>query len=157
MAKHDLRSLRVLIVDDDAESRKLMMDYLADMGVTQAYEAPGGEEALAFLQSARVDLVISDIRMSPMSGDDFVRALRSDAANASKLVPVMMVTEGPDATSIEAAKRAGVTALVVKSSRFEEFHGHVIGTLTRAGIIAPDRDGLSAIGPVDNPVGKSWD
>lgn len=157
MANKVLESLRVLVVDDDSESRKLMLDYLSDMGVVKAFEASGGQEALDFLEAARVDLVISDIRMTPMSGDLFVQALRRDAGNANKQVPVMMVTEDPDTSSIKAAKRAGVTSLVVKSSRFKEFHGHIMATLARAGMVKQEQDGLSPLGSVETPVGKAWD
>lgn len=150
--------MSVLVVDDDGESRALMRDYLADMGVGKVYQARGGVEALKFLESARVDLVISDIRMTPMSGDIFVRRLRDDASNANRRVPVMMATENPDRTSIEAAKRAGVTALVIKASEYDEFRQHVLGTLKRAGIRLDDGedDGITAVASADVPTGKAW-
>ncbi|MEX2641859.1 MAG: response regulator [Acetobacterales bacterium] len=159
MKHYDLTDLRVLIVDDDGESRALMRDYLADLGVGKVYQARSGAEPLQFLKSASVELVISDIRMAPMSGDTFVRRLRDDSANANRSVPVMMATEEPDRMSIEAAKRAGVTSLMAKASDFDEFRQHVIGTLKRAGIAldVEEPDGISAVGPADVPTGKAWE
>ena len=57
--------MRVLIVDDEEDIRRLLREALADC---DSLEASGGEEALETLQQESPDLVITDIRMPGTDG-----------------------------------------------------------------------------------------
>jgi PAS domain S-box-containing protein len=74
----DLSGLRVLVVDDEADARALLRQLLEECGA-EVVAAAGVEEALALLQSARPDLLVSDIGMPGADGYQLlerVRALR---------------------------------------------------------------------------------
>ncbi len=61
-------NVTILVVDDDAEVREIVAEFLADAG-HHVLQAGGGEEALRLLDDAsEVDLVITDIRMPDISG-----------------------------------------------------------------------------------------
>jgi CheY-like chemotaxis protein len=70
---------RILVVDDNATSRKLVVALLSHDGHV-TFEAGDGEEGLALAQAERPQLVISDILMPSMDGYGFVRRLRADPA-----------------------------------------------------------------------------
>ncbi len=70
---------RILVVDDNATSRKLLVALLSHDGHV-TFEAGDGEEGLAVAQTERPQLVISDILMPSMDGYGFVRRLRADPA-----------------------------------------------------------------------------
>ena len=72
------RSLRILIVDDEEPIRKFVDRVLRDAGyVTLA--AADGVEALALSQKEGVfDVVVTDLMMPGMSGDELARRLRQD-------------------------------------------------------------------------------
>jgi PAS domain S-box-containing protein len=70
-------SARVLVVDDDAPSRKLLRTLLGYSGY-RVLEANDGAEALERVRDDRPNLVISDILMPNMDGYEFVRRLRSE-------------------------------------------------------------------------------
>ncbi len=60
----------ILVVDDDAEVREIVAEYLMDSG-HRVLQAEGGLEALRVLDRASdIDLVITDVRMPGMSGID---------------------------------------------------------------------------------------
>ena len=62
------RTASILVVDDDAAVREILVELLADSG-HRVREAGGGAEALRLLAEAPdVDLVISDVQMPEMSG-----------------------------------------------------------------------------------------
>lgn len=62
------RTASILVVDDDAAVREILVELLADLG-HRVREAGGGAEALRLLADAPdVDLVISDVQMPEMSG-----------------------------------------------------------------------------------------
>jgi len=68
--------LRVLIVDDEPEVRSALADMLGIAGHT-AFQAAGGREALAWLESGQpVDLVLTDMGMPGMMGSEVARAIR---------------------------------------------------------------------------------
>ncbi len=109
----------VLIIDDDAEMRRLLVDFLTGEGFkTSAYSS--AKRALEDLTSGpgsdRIDLVITDLNMPEMTGLDFIRrfkGLRSD-------VPVILITAfGSIETAIEAI-RAGAYDYVVKPFKLAE-------------------------------------
>jgi CheY-like chemotaxis protein len=70
---------RILVVDDNATSRKLVVALLSHDGHV-TLEAGDGEEGLAVAHAERPQLVISDILMPSMDGYGFVRRLRADPA-----------------------------------------------------------------------------
>lgn len=73
------RPLSLLIVDDEpparARLRELLGDLAADFPVVLAGEASNGLEALAWLETHRVDVVITDIRMPLMDGIELAEHL----------------------------------------------------------------------------------
>ena len=72
-------ALRVLLVDDEAPARRRLRDLLDDCStafpIIIVGEAPNGREALDLLQSAPVDLVLTDIHMPDMDGIELARHL----------------------------------------------------------------------------------
>src|SRR3989442_11119594 len=65
----------ILIIDDDASIRQLLIDVLSDSYA--CCEAESAEQALAALATDNFDLVISDIRMGGMSGLELVPHVHS--------------------------------------------------------------------------------
>lgn len=67
---------KVLVVDDDATNRKLLVTLITHMG-HQVFEACDGREGLEMVRAKQPQLVISDILMPTMDGYEFVRRLRA--------------------------------------------------------------------------------
>jgi len=72
-----MNRLRVLVVEDNNESRELYVLVLTRAGF-EVKEAVGGEEALRMLDQCDPDLLITDIQTPSMSGIDLIRRIRSD-------------------------------------------------------------------------------
>jgi len=77
----------ILVVDDDAEMRRMLAAYLAGRNFA-VVQASDGEEALRQVARARPDLVLSDQMMPRMDGLELVRRLRG----GGDLLPVVMMT-----------------------------------------------------------------
>ena len=80
---------KILIVEDDSEVRQLFERVLTKNGYT-AIGASGGREALEYLARDYVDLVISDIMMPEMRGDELCTKLKNDIATSH--IPIMLLT-----------------------------------------------------------------
>jgi len=83
----EIRGKTVLVVDDDDGVRQSMAEILGSEGVT-VLTTPSGREALSFLESTRVDLVISDVQMPDMDGYELFRCIRGGHAK----LPVVLMT-----------------------------------------------------------------
>jgi len=126
---------RVLVVDDNADARRIVSAYLADEGF-ETCEAVNGADALERLQRFDADLIILDLMMPVMDGLTFLDALRRDARHVH--VPVVVVT-AKDLTPRE-AERLGVDGSVVVRKGDELARGlkRVVGdVLGRAESIEP--------------------
>jgi len=87
---------RVLVVDDSATMRKIIVKGLRDagFGACEVTEAADGASALGALRGAEYDLVLCDINMPGMDGLSLVRSAREDVTIWPELPIVMITTEG---------------------------------------------------------------
>ena len=79
----------ILIVDDNANNRKLTRDVLEFSGFG-TLEAAGGVEGVAMAQEHVPDLVLMDIRMPDLSGTEALKLLREDSRTAE--LPIVALT-----------------------------------------------------------------
>jgi two-component system, cell cycle response regulator DivK len=96
-------SRRILVVEDEEDSRKILRDLLS----TAAYEmteAENGEQALAAVAKQRPDLILMDIQMPVMDGYEATRRIKADPA--LKDVPIIVVTSYALSGGDEAKARA---------------------------------------------------
>lgn len=77
----------IMVVEDDQNQRKLMMDVLEQYGYN-VVTAKDGIEALDQLEKKHVDLIILDIMMPRMDGFEFTSTLRQSGCN----IPILMIS-----------------------------------------------------------------
>jgi len=110
--KEEIADLRILLVEDQPDTRAMIKNMLIELGITQVFESANGNQALQFMDSAFdfIDLVICDWNMPGMSGVELLRQLRS----VDSSFPFLMVTGRSDQGSVIEAKSSGVTAYITK-------------------------------------------
>ena len=106
------RDLKVLVVDDFAATRKILINTLAQLGYNNTDEADDGYSALVKLKSAIFDFVVLEWNMSKMSGMELLEQIR--AVPNLKQIPVLMVTEDGLQGSIVAAVKVGLNSHIIK-------------------------------------------
>ncbi len=78
---------KILVADDEARLRKLVVDYLVREGY-QVLEAGDGEEAMdLFYSNKDIDLAILDIMMPKLNGYDVCKEIRENST-----IPIIMLT-----------------------------------------------------------------
>ena len=75
----------ILVVDDEAKMRRLLEIMLTQLGYV-VHQAADGQEALDFLNTHTVDLVITDLRMPNIDGIELLRLLREQENDVSVIV-----------------------------------------------------------------------
>src|ERR1700689_1421028 len=124
-----MENLRALIVDDSSVMRKIVERSLRQAGldIAEILEAGNGAEALAALQTNKVDLILCDINMPVMDGLEFVKQL-AGVENAEGVPVVMITTEGSEAHVVQALS-AGARGYIRKPFTPEQVKEHVVPVL----------------------------
>ncbi|OFX25824.1 MAG: two-component system response regulator [Anaeromyxobacter sp. RBG_16_69_14] len=105
--------MNVLIADDSPTIRALLRVFLMELR-PNFFEATDGGRALQLIRLTPIDLVIADVRMSPMDGITFVRDLRRDERPRICSVPVVMLTGERSEEVRKQGIEAGANAFVLK-------------------------------------------
>lgn len=123
--------LRILIVEDDRELRRLFAHVLIKNGYS-VKEVANGRDALETLENEYMDLIISDIMMPVMDGYEFVRELRDSGNNT----PVMMITAKDAFDDMRLGFLSGSDDYMVKPINVNEMVLRVQALLRRAQMIS---------------------
>jgi CheY-like chemotaxis protein len=99
----------ILVVDDDAPILLLMRSLLREFGFTPV-TASSGEEAIKQARNHAPNLILLDRNMPGMTGDEVLRALRSDGALSD--VPILILSGEP--IEPDEIARIGATGAVLK-------------------------------------------
>jgi two-component system chemotaxis response regulator CheY len=102
---------RIMVVDDSNSMRGLIKQALLAAG-HEVIEAIDGEDALARVAGARIDLFLCDVNMPRLDGLSLVKRLRMLAP--FKFSPILMLTTEIDPEKKRIAKEAGATGWLVK-------------------------------------------
>lgn len=68
--------VKILVVDDSATARNIIIRLLAGRADLKVLQASGGREALALLKAEKPDLVITDIYMDDLNGEMVIQLVR---------------------------------------------------------------------------------
>ncbi len=105
---------QVLIVDDSATMRKIIMRGIRQAGieVDDFTEAADGTAGMRAVEAGDFDLILSDVNMPNMNGLDFVKAVREKLAGGSP--PIVMITTEGSAEVIQEALDRGAAGCLQK-------------------------------------------
>lgn len=108
-----MTDLRILIADDDALTRRSLVDILtAEPGLTVVGEARDGAEAVRFVAEHDVDLVLMDLRMPVMDGFAATRVIR----DRTRDLPILVLTSYDTDQDILLALAAGASGHLLKTA-----------------------------------------
>ena len=73
---------RLLVIDDEANQRRVLADYLRDCG-HDVLEAEAAEDALGVLDDERPDIVLTDLRLPGADGVELIRLAKKRGVAAN--------------------------------------------------------------------------
>ncbi|MBM4124173.1 MAG: response regulator [Nitrospira sp.] len=118
---------RVMVVDDEADIRKVVRMHLEKANY-EVIEAANGSEAIALLGSGDnpvyVDTILCDIRMPKVNGLELIEYLRQQYPS----IPIVVLTGFPDVQMATSLLKQGVLDYLVKPVENE----HLITTIKKA-------------------------
>lgn len=114
--------MKILVVDDDKTTRKLLGLYLKAKGY-EIVSAENGLDALEKLGIENINLVVSDMNMPYMDGIELTKNIRAD--ENLRGIPIIMVTTEADEEEKKKAHEAGVDDYLVKPANAEQISDSV--------------------------------
>ncbi len=123
------RMFQILVVDDNANTRRLFEVVLQQNGFTP-YSARDCREATDILERTHIDLIVLDVIMPGMDGFSFTSMLRREG----QTLPILMITARDAPQDIEAGFIAGTDDYMVKPVNEKEMVLRIQALLRRAQI-----------------------
>lgn len=99
----------ILIVDDEPILRETLVEYFAEF-FDAVYEAENGQQALDKAVEHRPTVILSDLFMPTMKGDEFLRQLRAKGVET----PVLFLSGNADKAAVTTAIRLGASDVIDK-------------------------------------------
>jgi two-component system chemotaxis response regulator CheY len=130
-------AFNILIVDDSPAMRRVVrrVVFLSGVEVGKYLEACDGRKALEILRSEWVDLIMTDINMPDMDGEQLLLAVRHDAMLAD--IPVLVVSTDRSEARIRQMLAGGANGYISKpfmpAALSEEIH-RLLGGPSHEGI-----------------------
>lgn len=107
--------MNILVIEDDKVALKTLQSVLENLGHT-AVVAESGEAAIKLTESAKFDLILSDVMMPGISGLSLVNVLRSVSLLK---VPIIMMSVLSNQPLLDAAFSAGANDFIEKPVKIE--------------------------------------
>ena len=144
----DSTGARVLIVEDDDETRAVLVRSLRAHGY-QPIEAADGRMAMERWGASRPDVVLLDLGLPDVEGIRLIRRMRRDAAT-----PIVILSGRYEEQQKVEALDAGADDYVTKPFGVDELNARLRVALRRAAGPAADVDGRLSVGPLTLDPGR---
>ncbi len=150
----DVTGARVLIVDDNAVNRSILIEQMASWSFDSC-AAESGAEGLKVLSAAAaygvpVDCVVLDYQMPGMSGAEMARIVRNTTGLAD--TPIVMLTSVDQSLANTAYRDLGIDAQLIKPARSSVLLETLVATIQRhhqnvaGGLVSPAASGRTGDG-----------
>ena len=115
--------ISLMVIEDNEYMLDILVNSLKRIGFTRTQKARNGKEAVEYLkQTGRsfggsiepIDIVISDLVMSPVGGLHLLQWLRDDKQSPNRFMPFIMLSGAADRVNVEETRDRGVTDFMAK-------------------------------------------
>lgn len=108
----DVKSIRVLVVDDSKMARNFVSRVLRSLGIERLTEASDGSEAIEIIKENTFDLVVTDYNMPEVNGKELTEYIRNESEQSH--IPVLMVSSESNEAHLSNIEQSGVNAMCDK-------------------------------------------
>lgn len=109
-----LGNVSILVIEDNAFTRKLLRSMLAGFGVRHIHEAATGTDGFSKLCALRPDLVLIDWTLPDMTGAELISMIRDPHVCQQAEVPIVVITANPTRRRVLEAAKLGAHELIAK-------------------------------------------
>jgi two-component system chemotaxis response regulator CheY len=127
-------TIRVLVVEDDGHTRRMICRPLRQIGYRTIHEAANGSDAFRETLRIKPQVILCDIHMQPMNGFDFLKKLRAFPQGDYANTPVIFLSSDTQRDTVVEAMGLNVDGYIAKpvslaalQNRLDAVLGDLIG------------------------------
>ena len=113
-ASSSVQPTKILVVEDDHFTRKIILQVLRDFGHSNVADADSAESAIRLFESHAFDLVITDIHMPGMNGLKFIQLIRGGKTHARPETRIVVLTTFSQTEILGSALALDINGFLVK-------------------------------------------
>lgn len=139
------RVYRALIVEQSSYFSKLMKGWMIELGF-RVRHCTDTDEALTWLAAVEFDLVVCDLKSTPINGFAFVHQLRRLRGSPNRIKPVVLTSHCATRGRVEIARDVGISEFIAKPWSRKVFTQRIMAALLNqrnfikaASYFGPDR------------------
>ena len=126
-----IRSIKILIVDDDDHMRKVVRTLLSAIGVRDIYDASDGMSGLRAICAIVPDIVILDWKMPQVGGAEFMRTVRAPGTFPLPNVPIIILTGHGERSCVVESMQLGANEYLLKPVSTKALFDRIASVLTK--------------------------
>ncbi len=129
---------KVVIVDDEYQTRRSLRGQLLALGCGKIHEASDGSGGLEAIAAIAPDVVLLDWDMQGIDGAEFVRRLRSQRRSPNAAVPIIMMTAHGERSRVLEAVRHGIHEFLLKPVSRTALKARMLSVLSQPTVLCTD-------------------
>jgi adenylate cyclase len=133
----------ILIVDDNEDNRYTLELMLTSDGHERIASAASGSEALALIEKEKFSLVLLDLMMPDMNGDEVLKQIKSDPDKRD--IPVVMISADTDAEKVSQCIELGADDYLPKPFNPTILRARIAAALRRHSLRALENEYVGKI------------
>ena len=145
VAAYNLERLNVLLVEDNGYVRNILGDLLRHFRFGKVAVGSNGAEGIDYLKTTglgagTIDLVISDLVMSPINGLLLLRWVRMAPESPNRFMPFVMLSGAADTDYVRAARDLGTSDFLAKPFSAETVYRKILDVIDHPRQFVTTRD-----------------
>jgi two-component system chemotaxis response regulator CheY len=125
------RQTSFMVVDDNAQFRRLIFSFLRKFGVDDIFEAGDAVQAFRLACDKQIDFALIDVAMEPMDGIALARMLRTQKGVLKPDLTMALITGHATSDVLKSARDLGVKDVLTKPLSGKQLHDRVLRLLPR--------------------------
>lgn len=114
MASLNLREYTILTAERNAFTLSTIQGILRNLGGNKLFEAKDALDVLRVLSQQKIDILLCDTKLPAFGGFELVSAIRRNANNENRAVPILMLASTTNEATVRSARDAGAHMVLQK-------------------------------------------
>ncbi|MCX7985435.1 MAG: response regulator [Bacteroidales bacterium] len=122
----EIKPLKILVVDDSALNRQVIVEYLKHKEIL-TIEAEDGEQALQMIESEKPDIILLDLIMPIMDGFEVLEYLKKQ----NNTIPIIVITAYLKGNTFQRCMELGAKGFLNKPVKMQELFNLISQVMDR--------------------------
>jgi DNA-binding response OmpR family regulator len=129
--KIDFAKIKFLLIDPNPLAGELLRDIVTMLGANQILWSTKPDQAMKILGTEQVDIIITELETTPMTGFDLVKWIRTDRQSPDHMMPIIMLTARSEMQYASEARDLGCTEFLAKPYSVQSLYTRLVSVIAK--------------------------